>query len=148
MTASSRPAASSDPMRRYRLACELVRNGRIGKVHTVEARIGDNPVGGPFKEPAVPKGLDWNFWKGPTADVPYVKEKCPLRVPMVVRVLGRQDDRLGRCITTTSPSGGSGWTIPARCSSRPRADAFRRSRTATTAIPTSRSPTSTPTASD
>uniref|UniRef100_UPI0013EACA03 Gfo/Idh/MocA family protein n=1 Tax=Aquisphaera insulae TaxID=2712864 RepID=UPI0013EACA03 len=61
---------------RYRLACELVRNGRIGKVHTVEARIGDNPRGGPFKESAVPEGLDWNFWKGPTPDVPYVKEKC------------------------------------------------------------------------
>jgi len=61
---------------RYRLACELVRNGRIGKVHTVEARIGDNPVGGSFPEVAVPEGLDWNFWKGPTADVPYVKERC------------------------------------------------------------------------
>jgi predicted dehydrogenase len=61
---------------RYRLACELVRNGRIGKVHTVEARIGDNPVGGPFRESHVPEGLDWNFWKGPTADVPYVKERC------------------------------------------------------------------------
>ena len=61
---------------RYRLACELVRNGRIGKVHTVEARIGQNPVGGPFKESEVPKGLDWDFWKGPSPDVAYIKEKC------------------------------------------------------------------------
>ena len=61
---------------RYRLACELVRNGRAGKVHTVEARIGENPIGGPFKDSSAPPGLDWDFWKGPTPDVPYVKEKC------------------------------------------------------------------------
>jgi predicted dehydrogenase len=62
--------------KRYHLACELVRNGRIGKVHTVEARIGDNPVGGPFPVVDVPKGLDWDFWQGSTPEVPYVKERC------------------------------------------------------------------------
>lgn len=61
---------------RFRLACELVRNGRIGNIKVVEARIGDNPQGGPFPTAKVPEGLDWNFWQGPTPDVPYVKERC------------------------------------------------------------------------
>jgi predicted dehydrogenase len=61
---------------RFRLACELVRNGRIGRIQSIECRIGDNPRGGPFMESPAPDGLDWNMWKGPTPDVPYVRQKC------------------------------------------------------------------------
>ena len=61
---------------RFRLAAELVRNGRIGRVNRVTTLIGTNPVGGPFQVRPVLEGLDWNFWKGPTADVEYTPERC------------------------------------------------------------------------
>src|SRR5262249_18475033 len=61
---------------RFRLACELARNGRIGKIHTVETRIGTAPNGGPFPTASVPEGLDWNFWLGQTPEVDYVEKRC------------------------------------------------------------------------
>ena len=62
--------------RRFRLACELVRNGRIGKIQSVETRIGDNPEEGPFPTTAPPTGLDWDFWLGQTPEVDYVERRC------------------------------------------------------------------------
>jgi len=60
---------------RFRLACELVRNGRIGKVQRVETRIGSNPKG-TFKVEQPAEGLDWDMWLGPTPKVDYVKQRC------------------------------------------------------------------------
>jgi predicted dehydrogenase len=63
---------------RFRLACELVRNGRVGKVKRVETRIGgiDPYKTGPFKKAPVPEGLDWDFWLGPTPAVDYIPQRC------------------------------------------------------------------------
>ena len=49
----------------FRFACELVRNGRIGKVHTVEVGLPTGGGGGnaPFTDP--PPNMDYDFWCGP-----------------------------------------------------------------------------------
>jgi predicted dehydrogenase len=60
----------------FRLACELVRNGRIGKVQKVTVWLPMGVRGGPFTTREVPKSLNWDFWQGQTPQVPYVPERC------------------------------------------------------------------------
>jgi len=62
----------------FRFACELVRNGRIGKLHTIEVGIPKNNVKNPlnWKPEPIPDGLDYNMWLGPAPDAPYTKMRC------------------------------------------------------------------------
>ncbi len=60
----------------FRLACELVRNGRIGKIERARVWIPEGRQGGPFAVQPVPIGLDWDFWQGQTAFTDYVPERC------------------------------------------------------------------------
>lgn len=60
---------------KFRLACELVRNGRIGKLVKVESNLPTGPVGGPFKSEPPPSDLNWDMWQGQTPDTEYVKER-------------------------------------------------------------------------
>jgi predicted dehydrogenase len=65
----------------FRFACELVLNGRIGKVHSVEVGLppGQSDYEGTraLKELCPPpKELDYDFWLGPAPYEPY----CPARV--------------------------------------------------------------------
>ncbi len=54
-----------------RLGCELIRNGRIGKVQKVIAHNYPSPWEGALPAQPVPDGLDWDMWCGPTEIVPY-----------------------------------------------------------------------------
>jgi len=60
---------------RFRLACELVRNGRIGKIKTVTCHLPGGNVGGPFEVKQVPADLDFDFWLGPAPAQDYVVER-------------------------------------------------------------------------
>ncbi len=60
----------------FRMAVELVRQGRIGELRQVEVVLGKNETGGPFPFSAPPRHLNWNLWQGQTPDVPYIEERC------------------------------------------------------------------------
>jgi len=60
---------------KFRLACELVRNGCIGKLHTVKVGIGTDPGTTPVPPTVPPQWLDYDLWLGPAPYTPYI-EKC------------------------------------------------------------------------
>jgi len=60
---------------RFRFACELARNGRVGKIHTVTVGIGTDPPCPPQPVMPVPKGLDYDFWLGPAPWAPYTEKR-------------------------------------------------------------------------
>jgi myo-inositol 2-dehydrogenase / D-chiro-inositol 1-dehydrogenase len=57
----------------FRRAAELVRNGRIGKLHTVKIGLPGDPPGPVFPEMPVPSNLNFEMWLGPTPEVPYTE---------------------------------------------------------------------------
>ncbi len=62
--------------RNFRVVCELARNGRLGKLHTVRVGLpGGRPDYGKTAHLAtprdVPEGFDYDAWLGPAPDAPY-----------------------------------------------------------------------------
>jgi predicted dehydrogenase len=63
----------------FRAACELVLNGRIGKVHTIRVSApagADQRSGSRMYQPeAIPEGFDYEFWLGPAPYAPYTPKR-------------------------------------------------------------------------
>jgi predicted dehydrogenase len=63
---------------KFRLACELVRNGRIGRLKQITVWLPAGLREGPFQPTPVPPGLNWDFWLGQAPKVDYVVQRCHL----------------------------------------------------------------------
>jgi predicted dehydrogenase len=63
-------------MARTREVCEWVRNGRLGKVHTVRLSHPVNPTRPCEPSRPVPPNLDWNLWLGPAPWAAYHPARC------------------------------------------------------------------------
>ena len=54
----------------------VMRNGRIGRLHTINVWSPGSRSGGSLEPAAVPAGLDYDLWLGPAPFTPYTKHRC------------------------------------------------------------------------
>jgi len=59
----------------FHRACELVRNGVIGSVRSVQIGLPTDPAGGDATQMPVPEGLDFDQWLGCTPEEPYTVDR-------------------------------------------------------------------------
>ncbi len=59
----------------FRYAAELVRNGRIGDLHTVEVGLPGDPSGDEEPEMPIPSNLNYEMWLGSTPYVYYTEKR-------------------------------------------------------------------------
>ena len=65
---------------KFRRACELARNGKIGELKTVYVWSPVSRSGGSVEVARVPDGLDYDMWLGPAPFTPYTKDRCSNKV--------------------------------------------------------------------
>lgn len=60
---------------KFRWACELVRNGRLGKLKEIQVGVPGGKIGPDFSEQPVPEHVDWERWVGPAPMTTFNTEK-------------------------------------------------------------------------
>lgn len=62
--------------RNFRFACELARNGYLGKLSEIHAWCAASGPGGSMTPIPIPKGFDYDMWLGPAPVTPYTADRC------------------------------------------------------------------------
>lgn len=62
---------------KFRLAAQLIRAGRIGKIKTVRIGVGGPAVACNLETQELPPGTDWEMWQGPAPKRGYNEVLCP-----------------------------------------------------------------------
>jgi predicted dehydrogenase len=63
---------------KFRFACELVRNGRLGRIDKIHVNVGGPPELCYLPAEPTPATLDWDLWLGPAPVRAYHHVLCPL----------------------------------------------------------------------
>ncbi len=75
----------------FRQACELVRNGYIGELKTIDVGIsGNNRFCPEWKPEPVPEGFDYDLWLGPAPWAPYTTMRCHYSFRFILDYSGGQ----------------------------------------------------------
>jgi predicted dehydrogenase len=81
-----------------RRVCELVRNGRIGRLQRIIALVAEQNAVDPgpgWKPMPVPEGFDYPMWLGPAPLAPYHKDRCFYRFRFNLDYSGGQTTNFG-----------------------------------------------------
>lgn len=73
----------------FRLACELVRNGRIGKIKEIIIGLPEDPAGDDEPAMPVPSNLNYDAWLGSTPNVAYTEKRVHPQSPNLRARYGR-----------------------------------------------------------
>jgi len=80
---------------KFRKGCELVRNGRIGKLTGVKVGLPGGwsdfgKTGGRKKPEPVPEGFEYDLWLGPAPEAPYSPARCHVNFRWILDYSGGQ----------------------------------------------------------
>ncbi len=81
----------------FRLAAELIRNGRFGKIDRIEVLIPANNkyTGATWEMEPVPDGFDYDFWLGPAPWAPFTHQRTHYQFRFILDTGGGQTTNWG-----------------------------------------------------